>query len=349
MDTYESPPGRPYTFLGEVDFEGADIPDAEFSGVSFHEAPVFEDTDLTRADLSNLAFCGATFEGANLTRANLSESDLSGAGFNDALLSQASLYGADLTNARLYGSRMDGAHVSDHTDFGVRNQVGVPDRDARKRSSALPFLGPWPNVRYDERNPEYDRSADRQDSEDAEGGQNISDHTRAAAVYAEIEKVAKANAGSQLASRCYRWRKDMQRKRYLSDEGRGNRREPIRWARSWLANIFVRYGESPWRVIDAAGLIIIGCAVLYDSLDLIESTTSPSRSVLRAAVNQAPPDVAVTFLDAVYFSTLTFSTLGMGTFQPSGQVGRAVAIFETLSGVFLLALLVFVFGRRATR
>lgn len=39
----------------------------------------------------------------------------------------------------------------------------------------------------------------------------------------------------------------------------------------------------------------------------------------------------------------------MGTFQPSGSWGRAVAIFETLSGVVLLALLVFVFGRRATR
>jgi len=322
-DEYDSLPGRPYTFLGEVDFDRANIPNAKFSGVSFREAP--------------------TFKGSNLTRIDLSESDLSGAVFNDALLSQASLYGTDLTNARLYGARMDGAHVSDHTDFGVRNQGGTT------RAFLLPWRGPRPDVRYDERNPEYDRFANPESGEDMGGGETISDYTRAAAVYAEIERVAQENADSELASRSYLWRKDMQRRRYRSDEGRGNTRELGRWMWSWFANVFVRYGESPWRVTSIAGLVIAVCAILYHILDLIEYSTSPSQSALLAAVDGTPPSPVVTFLDAVYFSTLTFSTLGMGTFQPSGPLGRAIAIFETLSGVVLLALLVFVFGRRATR
>jgi hypothetical protein len=244
---------------------------------------------------------------------------------------------------------MDGVHISDHTDFGVRDRVGDRGSNGRTRSSVIPFVGPWPDIRYDERNPSYDLFADDQASEDAEGSENISDYTRAATVYSEIERVGETNADPQLVSRCYLWRKDMQRKRYWSDEGRGNSRERVRWARSLLAHLFVRYGESPWRVTGIAGLIILGCAVLYHLFDLIEYSTSPSQSALIAAIGSTPPSPVITFLDAAYFSTLTFSTLGMGTFQPSGPFGRAVAIFETLSGVVLLALLVFVFGRRATR
>jgi len=237
---------------------------------------------------------------------------------------------------------MDGAHVSDHTDFGVRNQGGM------KRSSALPFRGPWPGIRFDERNPEYEQFADAESDESAGGGETISDYTRAAAVYGEIERVARMNADSELASRCYLWRKDMQRKRYQSNEGRRSSRQLINWVRSWIANVFVRYGESPWRVTGVAGLIIVGCAVLYHSFHLIEYRASPTQELLTVA-GSTPPEPGVTFLDAIYFSTLTFSTLGMGTFEPTGPLGRIVTIFETLSGVVLLALLVFVFGRRATR
>ena len=51
----------------------------------------------------------------------------------------------------------------------------------------------------------------------------------------------------------------------------------------------------------------------------------------------------------MYLSTLTFTTLGLGDFRPQGQLGQVLAIGETSAGVILLALLVFVFGRRATR
>jgi uncharacterized protein YjbI with pentapeptide repeats len=342
VDKYDSPPRRPYTFLGEVDFEGANIPKAEFSGVSFREPQMFADANLTRADLSNIPFEGASFEGADLTRANLSDSDVSGAGFYNTLLSQASLYGTNLRNAGLYGTRMDGAHISDHTDFGVRNHEGM------KRSSAIPFRGPWPGIHYDERNPEYEQFADADSDESSGSGGKVNNYTRAAAVYGEIERVARMNADSELSSRCYLWRKDMQRKRYQSSEGRRSSRQSINWMRSWIANVFVRYGESPWRVTTVAGLIIVSCAVLYYTFDLIEYRTSPTQELLSVA-GSTPPAPVVTFLDAIYFSTLTFSTLGMGTFEPTGPLGRVVTIFETLSGVVLLALLVFVFGRRATR
>jgi len=52
--------------------------------------------------------------------------------------------------------------------------------------------------------------------------------------------------------------------------------------------------------------------------------------------------------EAVHFSTLTFTTMTYGRFTPVGA-GRFLPMVETASGVPLIALLVFVFGRRATR
>jgi len=58
--------------------------------------------------------------------------------------------------------------------------------------------------------------------------------------------------------------------------------------------------------------------------------------------------LARTLLDSLYFSTLSFTTMTYGSFTPVGP-GRFLTMVETGAGVVLIALLVFVFGRRATR
>ena len=57
------------------------------------------------------------------------------------------------------------------------------------------------------------------------------------------------------------------------------------------------------------------------------------------------------FFDALYFSTLTFTTLGLGDFQPApaAQLGRALVLLEAVMGAVLIATFVFVLGRRAAR
>jgi uncharacterized protein YjbI with pentapeptide repeats len=264
--------------------------------------------DLSGADLST---ADADLSGADLTRSNLRHADLSGVDLEDADLSRSALYGADLSNALLYGTLLSDARISDATDFGVEG-----------RERRLPFLTPSPDVAYDTR------------SEPLPDPGEVSNYTRAATTYAEIESVAHDNAASRLASTCFLWRKDMQRKRYRSGTGDGNRAEHLSWLRSTVANLVVRYGESPYRVVSQAGVVIFVCGLLYWALDLLAATD-----------DVADPSL----VDAMYFSTLTFTTLGLGDFRPVGDLGRALAIFETSAGVVLLALLVFVFGRRATR
>lgn len=48
-----------------------------------------------------------------------------------------------------------------------------------------------------------------------------------------------------------------------------------------------------------------------------------------------------------YFSVITFTTLGYGDVQPLG-FGEALATVESFVGALLMALLVYLLGRRAT-
>ena len=52
------------------------------------------------------------------------------------------------------------------------------------------------------------------------------------------------------------------------------------------------------------------------------------------------------FYHSLYFSVVTFATLGYGDVQPIGNLVRALAGIESLLGSLLMALLVFVLTRR---
>lgn len=302
-------------FYNPVDFSdvkfisGLSMPNLKTTGpIRFTGAEVVS-SDLNNADLSDSE---ADFSSANLEGSDLRNSDFRHVNFENANLSETALYGADFSNASLHGTILSHARISNQTDFGI---VG--------NTCLIPFVRPSPDIIYDTRSePVY--------SDDA----GVDNHTRAAAVYSEIEKLADGNSVTQLGRICHVWRKDMERKGYWNKESGGDR-DRISWALSFISNVVVRYGESPYRVFGWAGVIIVLSGYLYWICDLLvsvgESTPSPS------------------VVDAIYFSTLTFTTLGLGDYRPVDNLGRAVTIAEAGSGVILFALLVFVFGRRSTR
>ena len=53
------------------------------------------------------------------------------------------------------------------------------------------------------------------------------------------------------------------------------------------------------------------------------------------------------FLDCLYFSVITFTTLGFGDFRPLEGWSRIFAGTEALIGAFMMALFVYTFVRRA--
>ncbi|MBE4619367.1 ion channel [Vibrio navarrensis] len=110
---------------------------------------------------------------------------------------------------------------------------------------------------------------------------------------------------------------------------------------SKLVDIFCGYGEDPLRVVLFSIFLILACASAYFFLD----TTS---------ANPIYADMTgwkfylFEFLNAVYFSVVTFTTLGYGDISPVGMA-RFIAALEAFLGSFTMALFVVVFVKKMTR
>lgn len=93
------------------------------------------------------------------------------------------------------------------------------------------------------------------------------------------------------------------------------------------------YGEIPWRPFATACMIVLGCGLLYFGSGLIETSHNPGRA-----------DLA----ESLYFSGVTFTTLGYGDDTPQGWI-RLVAILEAFCGLFIMPLFVISLSRKYLR
>ncbi len=112
---------------------------------------------------------------------------------------------------------------------------------------------------------------------------------------------------------------------------------------SKLVDVFCGYGERPLRVILFSLGFILLCGVGYFVLGISDSG------------KMVEFDSAVTLMDnmlslakVMYFSVVTFTTLGYGDLVPVGP-SRIIAAIEAFAGSFTLALFVVVFVKKMTR
>lgn len=107
----------------------------------------------------------------------------------------------------------------------------------------------------------------------------------------------------------------------------------IRFLLNSLNRIAWGYGEKPFRTFGVALCVIFGSAFFYASSShvLVNGTAK-----------------AVSFFEALYFSFITFATVGYGDYLPSGWL-RIVAVCEALSGIFLAPLFLVALTRRYLR
>lgn len=102
------------------------------------------------------------------------------------------------------------------------------------------------------------------------------------------------------------------------------------------------YGERPVRVLAASALIILVCAVYY---------AGGGASIEYRSEVAAETLANLKFMDGLYFSTITFTTLGFGDMYPAADhlATRMVAMFEALAGACLMALFVVSLAKRYSR
>lgn len=107
----------------------------------------------------------------------------------------------------------------------------------------------------------------------------------------------------------------------------------IRWLLYWIYELFLGYGENHLKILINAGLAILFYSIIYYFSKGIMFEDNQSID---------------TIIESIYFSAVTFTTLGYGDYHPIG-IFRLVASSEALIGAFLIAFYVVSLSRKFIR
>ena len=164
--------------------------------------------------------------------------------------------------------------------------------------------------------------------------------------YLEAKQGASGTGDSETASMFFVRELRYRRRRYTA-HARAAEHTPahrveaaMRWVTNGFLDLIAGYGERPQRTLTIALAVIVGSALAYPAAGGLvagEAVVGYGSHGLNAA------------LDGLYFSVVTFATLGLGDVHPAGDLGRFIAASEGLAGAFLTAVFVFSLGRRVTR
>jgi len=125
------------------------------------------------------------------------------------------------------------------------------------------------------------------------------------------------------------------------------------WFKSFIYSFFKYswgYGERPLRVIGAAVIIVFLTAFFFQYWGIVMGENTTEEQITDYDIHIALPswNGVKDYLQCVYHSFVTFTTLGYGDVHPIGFSKIAVCA-ESFIGAFFIALFVLVFGRKMLR
>lgn len=312
-------------FRDKADFRSGEFGgDVEFSLVEFKDNANFarlsiENSDFRKADLTDAVFTGTDLRDANL---------------ESALLSRATLFGADLRGAKLSGTVLGDVRIDEDTKF-----LGHAKDDSETSPHTLSAIRSSQCCIYD---PSYRNENETNETD------------KAKSVYRALEELGGKAARPRLQARCFVRRQDLQKRDYWEDatDPDSSLEERViagaRWSRARTAELTLLYGESPWRIIAYSLGTILAFGLAYPLGGWIETTSATG---LRAPVTYARiVRDPILLWKSIYHSAMLFATGNRyGGVKAINLTGEVLTTVEALLGPTLLALLVFVLGRRAAR
>jgi uncharacterized protein YjbI with pentapeptide repeats len=363
----------PAEFRGPTTFARADLAGAAFADVALVGA-TFDGADLTEATLTNCDLRLAGLETAILSRASLFDADLRGSALSGAVMTDARINDA----TRLLHPPTDDLPVIASVPKGVTalaRRVGVVPAD----TATSPACGYDPAFHAPTVAPEGGDTVTGSDGEattrdpsetvatltslidgldaaslptgpDPDLDPPETDLDDAKSVYRAIETVADMNSRPRLQGRAFVRRQDVQARQYRTavadaETVPGMLAAGLRLARSTAARASLLYGESPWRVIGIGLGTIVGFGLLYPVGGWLE-TTGGGSAVTYGRIATEP----ALLWRSIYHSAMMFATGNQyGGVVAANGPAQLLASIEALLGPTLLALLVFVLGRRAAR
>ena len=290
-----------------------------------------QNANFSRANLENINLASANLEkayfgGTNLKNAILRGSDLKDAYLRGAILENATLHksclqgadmiGANLQNAKLWSSNLTGAKLQNsnlrNAEFNEKTiLLNVNLYQSKIDNSTLKFA----NVNLDkivmqEKNKEYNKAKE---------------------VYRNLKNYFKQEGQYDISGKYY------YRERLMETECNREEKKYLHWIFDMLLKFITGYGERPQNILMWWFGIIFGYAFIYD--------------VFNGIYNGIAYNIASynpNFFEALYFSIVTFTTLGFGDFAPK-PLFQLFASLEALFGAIFIALFIFVFARKMSR
>lgn len=109
-----------------------------------------------------------------------------------------------------------------------------------------------------------------------------------------------------------------------------------------LGRLLFGYGERPIRVLGAGAIIIFLCGFFYQS--------TAAHFVFMDGLETSRQSDQLTLLEGLYYSTVTFTTLGFGDIYPAADaLTRIVTMLESIAGACLMSLFVVTLSKRFSR
>lgn len=283
--------------------------------------------NLRAASLPN----GNRFAGCKLIGADFSLADVRAANFTDADLREVSFENANAQNGNFDRANLEDA-VMRGTDIRGASFVDTKldevdlSRSRINRATAFGTVSIYETELFESDDPTVQREK----------------YEAATWTYRMLQRVAEDNARRGQMYDYYQLEKDLRRrfswktKYYTQAIGA----EISRWT--------MGYGYNIWRILGTSALFIIICAISFPLTGGILEADSELVYTLNDPETEPTGHILLVFYKSLYFSTITFATLGYGDIQPIGPWARALAAIESLMGGILMALIVVVLFQRIT-
>jgi len=306
----------------EIDADLREAPVGDLFKIRGGNPATLIEADLGRADLEDADLGFTDLREATLTSTDCENTQFDEANLNRATLENADLTSADFSQAYLYQTRLDGAQISDETQFN-------PDGDVGDRTT--------PNAcRYDSKILPSSAAA----SIENQANRNINAEEvrarRARSTYSRLENLANENGFPDFKSEMFIRRQEARRE-LLFAQGQW-----LKGGFAHLQKLLFNYGESFGRILTVSAVIVTLFWGLFLTTGLFETVNG--ELIVPANVRENPGLIWDTF----YHSISVFFA-GSGPLTPTGRVGELLIAAERVAGPILLALLIFVLGRRAAR
>ena len=300
--------------LEEADLQGAFLEEANLQRASIWKANLSE-ANLSTANLQGAYLYGANLQGANLSRANLSEANLS-----TANLQGAHLYGANLQGARLQIANFSYAYFRDANLASTNLYLAVFDKS---------YL--WQARNIDDIVISEKSGDKKKDIDD-----KLELYRQSSQIYRNLKNYFRDEGIYEKSGNYYYREKIIERKIYRHTD-------IWKYLGSFFLDLLCGYGEKPWKIIISSILWIFFCSFIYFILGIEGEATEIAFSPQSCLFQNLHH-----FWYCIYFSFVTFTTLGYGDFHPVGAT-MLFSMIEAFTGAFMIALFVFTMGRKMIR